>query len=67
MSDEAAEDPGAEPAVDVAECMNHWSINIAMGPSAVHAEFVEVYVILENGAEQAKIRAEFVDDVRGDA
>ena len=47
MSDEAAEDPVAEPAVDVAGCVNLWSSNIAMGPGAVHAEFMEVYVIME--------------------
>ena len=39
--------------------MNLWSINFAVGPGAVHAEFMEGGVILENGAEQAKIRAEF--------
>ena len=34
-------------------------LNYAVGPGAVHAEFMEGCAILENGAEQAKIRSEF--------
>ena len=33
-------------------------LNFAVGPGAVHEEFMEGCVILENGAEQAKIRVE---------
>ena len=47
------------------EGLNLWSIIFAVGPGAVHAEFMEGCVISENGAEQAKDQGgvrDFVQD-----
>ena len=51
------------------ECMNLWSINFAVGPSAVHAEFMEGCAISGErrgaGEDQGGVRDFVRDETRG--